>query len=63
MDGEEAQEHATYAALAGTYGNDDRLDRYVVHRVLRWQWRRDGQRTRFRFDRWPRERLYDLGLH
>jgi hypothetical protein len=31
--------------------------------TLRWQWRRGGQRTRFRFDRWPRERLYGTGLH
>jgi len=48
-------------------GNADRefnkMDNYVVHRVLQWQWRRGGQRTRFRFDRWPRERLYGLGLH
>jgi group II intron reverse transcriptase/maturase len=48
-------------------GNADRefneLDDYVHGRVLRWQWRRGGQRTRFRFDRWPRKRLYELGLH
>jgi group II intron reverse transcriptase/maturase len=48
-------------------GNADRefnkMDNYVVHRLLHWQWRRGGQRTRFRFDRWPRERLYGLGLH
>ncbi len=48
-------------------GNADRefnkLDGYVHGRVLRWQWRRGGQRTRFRCDRWPQERLYELGLH
>ena len=48
-------------------GNADRefteLDDYVYSRVLRWQWRRGGQRTRFRYDRWPRERLHGMGLH
>jgi group II intron reverse transcriptase/maturase len=48
-------------------GNADRefnqLDDYVYGRVLRWQWRRGGQRTRFRFDRWPRQRLHEMGLH
>jgi RNA-directed DNA polymerase len=54
----------------GTYfrtGNADRefikIDRYVRRRVLQWQKRRGGQRTRFRYDRWPPERLHDLGLH
>jgi group II intron reverse transcriptase/maturase len=48
-------------------GNADRefttLDNYVYGRVLRWQWRRAGQRTRFRFDRWPSDRLHSMGLH
>ncbi|MFI5367611.1 MAG: group II intron reverse transcriptase/maturase [Spirochaetia bacterium] len=48
-------------------GNADRefnkLDDYVYGRVLRWQWRRGGQRTRFGPDRWPRERLLGMGLH
>ena len=48
-------------------GNADRefnkIDRYVRQRVLQWQRRRGGQRTRFRYERWPRERLYGLGLH
>jgi len=48
-------------------GNADRefnkLDDYVYGRVLRWQWRRGGQRTRFGPDRWPRERLLGTGLH
>jgi RNA-directed DNA polymerase len=48
-------------------GNAERefrkVDEYVHDRILRWQWRRGGQRTRFRFDRWPRKRLHDMGLH
>jgi len=47
-------------------GNADRefnrVDDYVYGRVLQWQWRRGGQRTRFRFDRWPQKRLYEMGL-
>ncbi|MGH7149397.1 MAG: group II intron reverse transcriptase/maturase, partial [Planctomycetota bacterium] len=39
------------------------LDRYVRDRVARWMWRRGGQRTSFRFDRWPAVRLHALGLH
>jgi len=39
-----------------------RLDEYVYERLLRWLWRRGGQRTRFRAERWPRERLYGMGL-
>jgi len=41
----------------------NKIDEYVYHHVLHCQWRRGGQRTRFRFDRWPRERLYEIGLH
>ena len=41
----------------------NRVDDYVYGRVLRWQWRRGGQRTCFRFSRWPRERLHEMGLH
>ena len=41
----------------------DRIDDHVYGRVLRWQLRRGSQRTRFRSDRWPRKRLYEIGLH
>jgi len=48
-------------------GNSDAkftdLDEYVLGRVKQWQWRRGGQRTRFRYDRWPAQRLWDTGLH
>jgi group II intron reverse transcriptase/maturase len=48
-------------------GNSDdkfnQIDGYVYRRVTRWQQRRGGQRTRFRFTRWPQERLYSMGLH
>ncbi|HET6201823.1 MAG TPA: group II intron maturase-specific domain-containing protein [Planctomycetota bacterium] len=39
------------------------LDEYVRDRLARWMWRRGGQRTSFRFDRWPAARLHALGLH
>ena len=48
-------------------GNAEReftkIDRYVRQRVLQWQRRRGGQRTRFRYERWPPERLHEMGLH
>ena len=49
-------------------GNADRdfnaIDGYVYRRVVRWMWRRGGQRARYRWDAWPRERLHEeMGLH
>ena len=48
-------------------GNPDRyfnqLDHHVRDRLNRWQWRRGGQRTRFRRSDWPHARYYGLGLH
>jgi group II intron reverse transcriptase/maturase len=41
----------------------NRVDNYVYGRILRWLWRRGGQRTRFRRERWPVERLHRMGLH
>jgi hypothetical protein len=35
----------------------------VYERLLRWKVRRGAQRTRFRYDEWPRERLHGLGLY
>jgi group II intron reverse transcriptase/maturase len=40
-----------------------RVDEYVFERLCRWKRRRGGQRSRFRFDEWPRERFFGLGLH
>jgi len=39
------------------------VDEYVWERLKGWQWRRGGQRTRFRYSDWPRARYYGLGLH
>lgn len=48
-------------------GNSDakfnQMDSYVWTRVTHWQWRRGGQRTRFRHDRWPPQRLREMGLY
>lgn len=47
-------------------GNADQkfnqLDDYVYQRLIRWHFRRGGNRTRFRPEEWPRERLYGMGL-
>jgi group II intron reverse transcriptase/maturase len=48
-------------------GNADwefnRIDSYVYTRVLRWLKRRGGQRSGLWYVKWPKERLYGLGLH
>jgi group II intron reverse transcriptase/maturase len=49
-------------------GNADRefnrIDEHAYRRVVRWMQRRGGQRTRHRWDQWPRERLHkELGLY
>jgi RNA-directed DNA polymerase len=48
-------------------GNADRefnrIDTYVHRRMRRWLWRRGGQRTRFRAEDWPSERLWGIGLY
>ena len=48
-------------------GNADRkfteVDSYVWSRILHWQWRRGGQRSRLRFEQWPPDRLHRMGLH
>jgi RNA-directed DNA polymerase len=41
----------------------EKLDDYVRERLNRWQRRRGGQRTRFRYSDWPHARYYGLGLH
>jgi len=42
----------------------NRIDSYVYSRILRWMHRRGGQRTRYRLDAWPRERLHEeMGLY
>ena len=48
-------------------GNADRkfnqADNYAYDRVRHWLKRRGGQRARVRPEDWPRERLYEMGLH
>ncbi len=52
-----------YFRTGNSDGKFNDVDDYVHHRVTRWMRRRAGQRTRFRLDQWPHERLYSLGLH
>jgi group II intron reverse transcriptase/maturase len=48
-------------------GNSDakfnQLDAYVNRRLVRWLWRRGGQRSRFRPSKWPHKRFYGMGLY
>jgi len=39
------------------------VDHYVHDRICHWLRRRGGQRHRVRWEQWPHQRLYDLGLH
>jgi RNA-directed DNA polymerase len=41
----------------------NKLDDHVHERVTRWQWRRGGQRARYRLSAWPRARLCSMGLY
>lgn len=41
----------------------NRVDWYVRARIVRWLWRRGGQRSRFRSRDWSYDRLYEMGLH
>jgi len=48
-------------------GNADKkfnqLDGYVYARLIRWLWRRGGQRGKVRWVKRPQDRFYDMGLH
>jgi len=41
----------------------NRMDNYVYLKIMRWERRRRGQRSRIRLSDWPAERLYRMGLH
>ena len=42
----------------------NRIDGYVYRRLTRWMYRRGGQRSRYRADAWPGERLHtEMGLY
>lgn len=42
----------------------NRIDSYAYRRLTCWMNRRGGQRSRYRADAWPRERLHaEMGLH
>jgi group II intron reverse transcriptase/maturase len=52
-----------YFRTGTAYREFHAVDEYVRERVLHWMWRRGGQRSRFRAERWPHERLWSMGLH
>jgi RNA-directed DNA polymerase len=52
-----------YFRTGTSYREFHHVDEYVYERLLRWLWRRGGQRTRFRRERWSQERLVGMGLH
>jgi RNA-directed DNA polymerase len=52
-----------YFRTGNAYAQFHQLDEYVHQRIMRWLWRRGGQRTRFWAARWPQHRLHGMGLH
>jgi RNA-directed DNA polymerase len=38
-------------------------DGYVHKRLVRWLWRRGGQRSKLRLEEWPSARLQEMGLY
>jgi RNA-directed DNA polymerase len=52
-----------YFRTGNADGAFNRIDNYVHRRIIRWLWRRGGQRTRFRAEKWPSERLWGMGLY
>jgi hypothetical protein len=39
------------------------MDGYVHKRLVRWLWRRGGQRSKLRMEDWPSARLHGMGLY
>ncbi len=39
------------------------MDGYVHKRLVRWLWRRGGQRSKLRMEEWPSARLHEMGLY
>ena len=54
---------ANYFRTGTAYREFLAIDEYVHDRLIQWLWRRGGQRSRFRAEHWPRERLHAMGLH
>ena len=52
-----------YFRTGNSYDKFNQIDDYVHRRLTRWQWRRGGQRTRYRPSRWPHSRFYGMGLY
>ena len=52
-----------YFATGNADDKFNHLDTYVYQRLVRWLYRRGGQRRRFRARCWPQARLYALGLY
>jgi group II intron reverse transcriptase/maturase len=51
-----------YFRTGNAYREFNQVDSYVYRRLLRWLWRRGGQR-RSRFSQWNHRHLYTMGLH
>jgi group II intron reverse transcriptase/maturase len=54
---------ANYFRSGNADAKFNQIDDYVHERIVRWLWRRGGQRTRFSPTKWPHDRLFAMGLH
>jgi RNA-directed DNA polymerase len=52
-----------YFATGNADDKFNHIDTYVHRRIMRWLWRRGGQRRRFRVRYWPSARLHAMGLY
>ena len=52
-----------YFRTGNADGKFNQVDDYVHQRLCEWLRRRGGQRTSFRYDKWPFERFFGMGLH
>ncbi|MFY0530747.1 group II intron maturase-specific domain-containing protein [Nannocystis pusilla] len=54
---------ANYFRTGNADAKFNQVDHYVRERIVRWLWRRGGQRTRFSPSKWSHQRLCEMGLH
>jgi RNA-directed DNA polymerase len=54
---------ANYFRTGNADAKFNQMDDYVHRRLCLWLKKHGGQRSSFRFDHWPHERLFAMGLH
>jgi RNA-directed DNA polymerase len=52
-----------YFRTGNAEGKFNQMDRYVYNRLVRWMYRRGGQRSMQRLKNWDAQHFYGMGLH